>query len=121
MLLVIDNYDSFTYNLVQYFQQLGQEVVVYRNDEISLTDIQVLDPQYICISPGPGTPDQAGICSISSNNFPAYFPFLAYVWDTKPLPGHLERKLLLTGVKCTAKHHWLIIITKGFFALSPTL
>jgi len=76
MLLVIDNYDSFTYNLVQYFQQLGQEVVVYRNDEISLTDIQVLDPQYICISPGPGTPDQAGICLDLIKQFSGMLPIL---------------------------------------------
>jgi len=58
---MIDNYDSFTYNLVQYFGELGQEVSVYRNDEISVSEIETLKPQYIVISPGPCTPNEAGI------------------------------------------------------------
>ena len=61
MLLMIDNYDSFTYNLVQYFYQLGQEVEVYRNDLISLDDIEKKSPEYVVISPGPCTPKEAGI------------------------------------------------------------
>ena len=61
MLLMIDNYDSFTYNLVQYFGELGQEVCVYRNDEISISEIETLKPNYIVISPGPCTPNEAGI------------------------------------------------------------
>ena len=61
MLLMIDNYDSFTYNLVQYFGELGQDVVVHRNDQISVSEIQKLNPQYIVISPGPCTPNEAGI------------------------------------------------------------
>ena len=61
MLLMIDNYDSFTYNLVQYFGELGQDVNVYRNDEISVSEIETLKPKYIVISPGPCTPNEAGI------------------------------------------------------------
>ena len=61
MVLLIDNYDSFTYNLAQYFGELGREVVVKRNDEISVADIKTLAPEHICISPGPCTPHQAGI------------------------------------------------------------
>ncbi|ACZ42162.1 glutamine amidotransferase of anthranilate synthase [Thermobaculum terrenum ATCC BAA-798] len=61
MLLLIDNYDSFTYNLYQMLSQLGQEVLVYRNDEITISDIQNMAPDRIVISPGPGTPDDAGI------------------------------------------------------------
>ena len=61
MILMIDNYDSFTYNLVQYFFELGQDVEVYRNDEISLEDINNRSPKYIVISPGPCTPKEAGI------------------------------------------------------------
>lgn len=61
MLLVIDNYDSFTYNLAQYFGELGCELLVRRNDEISLDEIAALHPQHICISPGPCTPNEAGI------------------------------------------------------------
>jgi anthranilate synthase/aminodeoxychorismate synthase-like glutamine amidotransferase len=61
MLLIIDNYDSFTYNLVQYFAVLGCDVVVKRNDEITIPEIEALDPERICISPGPGRPEDAGI------------------------------------------------------------
>ena len=62
MLLMIDNYDSFTYNLVQYLQTLGAEVKVIRNDELSVAQIEALAPGRIVISPGPGTPDDAGVC-----------------------------------------------------------
>jgi anthranilate synthase/aminodeoxychorismate synthase-like glutamine amidotransferase len=61
MLLVIDNYDSFTYNLVQYFGELGAEMVIKRNDEITLDEIRALQPERIVISPGPCTPNEAGI------------------------------------------------------------
>ena len=61
MLLLIDNYDSFTYNLAQYFGELGCELVVRRNDVISLKEIEALAPERICISPGPCTPREAGI------------------------------------------------------------
>ncbi len=61
MILLIDNYDSFTYNLAQYLGELGAEVLVVRNDAITLDEIAGLDPTRIVISPGPGTPDDAGI------------------------------------------------------------
>jgi anthranilate synthase component 2 len=61
MLLMIDNYDSFTFNLVQYFGELGEEVRVIRNDAVDLAGVRALDPSAIVISPGPGTPDDAGI------------------------------------------------------------
>jgi anthranilate synthase/aminodeoxychorismate synthase-like glutamine amidotransferase len=61
-LLVIDNYDSFTYNLVQYFGELGADVTVKRNDEITVEEIKRLGPDRICISPGPGRPEHSGIC-----------------------------------------------------------
>ena len=57
MLLVIDNYDSFTYNLVQYFGELGAEIAVHRNDQITLDEIRELNPSHICVSPGPGNPE----------------------------------------------------------------
>jgi anthranilate synthase/aminodeoxychorismate synthase-like glutamine amidotransferase len=62
-LLVIDNYDSFTYNLVQYFGELGANVVIKRNDDVSVEEIKQLQPERICISPGPGRPENAGISS----------------------------------------------------------
>ena len=61
MLLMIDNYDSFTYNLVQYFGELGQKINVYRNDEITVDEIENQKPKYVVISPGPCTPNEAGI------------------------------------------------------------
>lgn len=61
MLLMIDNYDSFTYNLVQYFEELGEEVRVAKNDAISIAEMEALHPDAIIISPGPSSPDQAGI------------------------------------------------------------
>lgn len=61
MLLMIDNYDSFTYNLVQYFGELGAEVIVHRNDKINIAEIEALAPERIVISPGPCTPNEAGI------------------------------------------------------------
>src|SRR5690554_1468979 len=61
MILVIDNYDSFTYNLVQYLGELGEEVVVHRNDEIDIAQIEQLKPDHLLISPGPCTPNEAGI------------------------------------------------------------
>lgn len=57
MLVVIDNYDSFTYNLVQYFGELGAEIEVFRNDKVTLDEIRALNPSHICISPGPGNPE----------------------------------------------------------------
>ncbi|HEX4870696.1 MAG TPA: aminodeoxychorismate/anthranilate synthase component II [Nevskiaceae bacterium] len=62
MILMIDNYDSFTYNLVQYLGELGAEVAVHRNDRIDIAAIEALDPSHIVLSPGPCTPNEAGIC-----------------------------------------------------------
>lgn len=73
---MIDNYDSFTFNLVHYFQALGQEVRVFRNDEITLDDISALKPQYIVISPGPCDPDSAGISLATVNRFAGKVPLL---------------------------------------------
>lgn len=76
MLLVLDNYDSFTYNLVQYFGELGAHVVVKRNDEISLEEIAALQPERICISPGPCTPNEAGISNDVIARFGSTIPLL---------------------------------------------
>jgi len=76
MLLMIDNYDSFTYNLVQYLGELGQEVVVYRNDEIDLARVAELKPRYIVISPGPCTPNEAGISVPLIKTFAGKVPIL---------------------------------------------
>ena len=76
MILVIDNYDSFTYNLVQYFGELGADPVVRRNDEITVSEIEVLAPDRICISPGPCTPKEAGISCDVIRNLAGRYPIL---------------------------------------------
>lgn len=76
MILMIDNYDSFTFNLVQYFQQLGEEIVVRRNDELSLADIQALAPSRLVISPGPCSPNEAGISLEAIKAFAGKLPIL---------------------------------------------
>ena len=76
MLLLIDNYDSFTYNLFQYLSELGQEVWVARNDKVSLNEIEIRSPQHIVISPGPGTPEQAGISNEVICHFGSRIPIL---------------------------------------------
>ena len=76
MILMIDNFDSFTYNLVQGFEILGQEVAVYRNDAVSLDEIQEMAPSGIIISPGPGTPGSAGISVEVVRKFHTSIPIL---------------------------------------------
>ena len=74
--LMIDNYDSFTYNLVQYLQELGAEVLVHRNDQISLEEIEQLNPDRLMISPGPCTPNEAGLSLAAIKHFAGKLPIL---------------------------------------------
>ncbi|MBK0003069.1 aminodeoxychorismate synthase component II [Erwinia sp. S38] len=76
MLLLIDNYDSFTWNLYQYFSELGTEVIVRRNDDITLAEIAALAPQHLVISPGPCTPNEAGISLAAISHFAGQVPVL---------------------------------------------
>ena len=76
MILMVDNYDSFTYNLVQYFLQLKENVCVRRNDEVSILDIERMNPGLIVISPGPGKPEHAGICTEIVLKFAGRIPIL---------------------------------------------
>lgn len=83
MLLMIDNYDSFTYNLVQYLGELGEDVVVYRNDEITLETITQLTPERIVISPGPCTPNEAGISLSVIKQFSEKYLSSVFAWGIK--------------------------------------
>jgi len=76
MLLLIDNYDSFTYNLFQYLSEMGEEVTVFRNDKITIEEMERLSPQRIVISPGPGTPEYTGICNDVIRHFGNKLPIL---------------------------------------------
>lgn len=76
MLLLIDNYDSFTFNLARYFEELGQEVVVVRNDQITCEQIRSIKPEYLVLSPGPCTPDSAGVTLETIKKFAGHIPIL---------------------------------------------
>lgn len=96
-MLLIDNYDSFTFNLVQAFRALGADVLVYRNDEISIDDAISLNPSHLCISPGPGTPDDAGISLAMIEAFSGSIPMLG----------------VCLGHQCLVQHHGGNIVRAG--------
>ena len=110
MLLVIDNYDSFTYNLVQYFGELGAEMEIFRNDQISIDEIRAKAPGKICISPGPCTPNEAGISNDVIREFGESIPLLGVcLWHQ--CIGHVfggdvvRADRLMHGKTSPVKHH----------------
>ena len=110
MLLMIDNYDSFTYNLVQYLGELGQEVVVYRNDEIDLNKVAELKPRHIVISPGPCTPNEAGISVPLIKEFGGKVPILGVCLGHQSIGqafgGNIvHAKQLMHGKTSPVSHH----------------
>jgi anthranilate synthase component 2 len=109
MLLMIDNYDSFTYNLVQYFGQLGEQVVVHRNDRITLEEIERLSPERIVISPGPCTPAEAGISVSAILRFAGKVPLLGVCLGHQAIGaafgGRVVRSSQLMHGKTSPIHH----------------
>ena len=109
MLLMIDNYDSFTYNLVQYFGELGQDVQVYRNDEIDLERVAELNPRHIVISPGPCTPNEAGISLALINEFKGKIPLLGVCLGHQSIGqafgGKIIKAKMLMHGKTSLIHH----------------
>lgn len=110
MLLFIDNYDSFTYNIVQYLAQLGQEVVVKCNDEISIAEIEQLNPQYLLIGPGPCTPKEAGISVPAMQHFAGKIPIMGVCLGHQAIGeafgGKVVRaKTLMHGKTSPVFHH----------------
>ena len=95
MLLVIDNYDSFTYNLVQYFEELGLSVTVYFNDKISIADIQTLNPKKIVISPGPGRPEESGVTIQVIKTFCGKIPLLGVCLGHQAIAQAFGAKIVL--------------------------
>ena len=94
MLLVIDNYDSFTYNLVQYLGELGAAMRIVRNDEVTLDEVESMQPERILISPGPGTPDSAGISLGVIERFAARLPILGVCLGHQAIGQHFGGKVV---------------------------
>mgnify|MGYP003490083858 CR=1 FL=1 len=109
MILMIDNYDSFTYNLVQYLGEMGKELLVKRNDEISLEEIEALDPEYIFISPGPCSPDEAGISLSVIEHFSGLIPIFGVCLGQQAIAqsfgGKVIRSKTLMHGKTSAVYH----------------
>jgi anthranilate synthase component 2 len=109
MLLMIDNYDSFTYNLVQYFGELGADIRVWRNDEITIAEIEKLAPQQIVISPGPCTPKEAGISVETIRHFAGRIPLLGVCLGHQSIGeafgGRVIRAKRVMHGKISAVHH----------------
>lgn len=82
--LMVDNYDSFTFNIVQYLGELNAEVMTYRNDEITLAQMEALAPSHLVISPGPCTPNEAGVSLAAIEHFAGRLPILGFVWVIRP-------------------------------------
>ena len=119
MLLMIDNYDSFTYNLVQYLGELGEDVRVIRNDALSIDDIRALAPSRIVVSPGPGTPDQAGVSLQLIEKLGAQIPVLGVCLGHQSIGqvfgGRVIRAQQIMHGKTSMIHH----TGKGVFAGLP--
>ena len=96
-ILLIDNYDSFTYNLVQAFRYLGAEVVVYRNDELTVDEARALAPTHLVISPGPGNPDDAGVSLEMIGAFAGEIPMLGVCLGHQCLVQHYGGKIIRAG------------------------
>ena len=119
MLLMIDNYDSFTYNLVQYFGELGADVHVYRNDQITVEEIERLKPQQLVVSPGPCTPNEAGISVAAIKHFAGKLPILGVCLGHQSIGqafgGHIIHAKAIMHGKTSMIHH----ADQGVFAGLP--
>ena len=109
MLLMIDNYDSFTYNIVQYFGQLGEKVHVFRNDRITLDEIEAMKPRRLVISPGPCSPEEAGVSVAAISRFAGTIPILGICLGHQSIgaafSGNVVRSVALMHGKTSAIHH----------------
>ena len=119
MLLMIDNYDSFTFNLVQYFGELGQEVAVHRNDEITLEGIAALKPKYLVLSPGPCSPAEAGICVPAIREFMGKLPILGVCLGHQSIGAALGGKIIRAQRQMHGKASTLTTDQQGVYAGLP--
>lgn len=115
MILMIDNYDSFTYNLIQYLSSLKEEVVVYRNDCISLEEIEALRPEIIVLSPGPCTPNEAGICIEVVEKFKDKIPILGICLGHQTIGQVFGAKVIKALEPVHGKVHPILHTNQGVF------
>ena len=119
MLLMIDNYDSFTYNLVQYFGELGEEVRVARNDEITLEEIAALKPDHLVLSPGPCSPAEAGICVAAIRAFMGKLPILGVCLGHQSIGAALGGRIVRAQRQMHGKASTLSTDGEGVYAGLP--
>ena len=119
MLLMIDNYDSFTFNLVQYFGELGQEVRVFRNDEITVQGIAALKPDQLVLSPGPCSPAEAGICVEAIRHFTGKLPLLGVCLGHQAIGAALGGKVVRAQVQMHGKASTLSNDGRGVYKGLP--
>lgn len=119
MLLMIDNYDSFTYNLVQYFQRLDVDVKVVRNDELSVSEIAKLKPQYIVISPGPCSPNEAGISLDVVHQLKGQLPILGICLGHQTIAQALGANVVRAKQVMHGKTSKIIHTNQGVFTNLP--
>jgi anthranilate synthase component 2 len=119
MLLMIDNYDSFTFNLVQYFAELGEDVRVFRNDELSLQDIAELRPDRLVLSPGPCSPAEAGICVSAIQHFTGKLPILGVCLGHQSIGAALGGKVIRAQVQMHGKTSVISTDEHGVYTALP--
>ena len=118
-LLMIDNYDSFTYNLVQYFGELGAEVLVHRNDEISLAEIEALQPSHLVVSPGPCSPAEAGISVAAIQHFAGKLPILGVCLGHQSIGAAFGGRIIRAQQLMHGKTSVIHTLQQGVFAGLP--
>jgi len=121
MLLMIDNYDSFTYNLVQYFGELGADIGVFRNNKISIQEIEKIKPEKIVISPGPGTPEKAGISVNLVRAFAGKIPILGVCLGHQSIGHAFGAKIVHAGKLMHGKTSMIQHDGKSIFKNLPAL
>ena len=119
MLLMIDNYDSFTFNLVQYFGELGQDVRVLRNDEIDVAGIAALQPARLVLSPGPCTPNEAGVCVEAIRHFAGKLPILGVCLGHQAIGAALGGEIVRARTQMHGKASMIAVDGQGVFCGLP--